>query len=98
MITKFGELDKNKIDVYLTRLIGRVFKIIPMNEEGCKTLDLYIDSLVREIFSNSFILQSDELLEICGTLKGINFESHKLMKSDVFKTIDLIYQAKKRVM
>lgn len=97
MMTRFGELDTDAVDTYLTKLVGRVFKIIPMNEEGCKTLDSYIDSLVREIFGNSFILQGDELLAICGTLKGLNFESHKLMKSDVFKTIDLIYKVKERV-
>jgi hypothetical protein len=97
MVTKYGVLDSRQVDAYLAKLIGRVFKIIPMNEEGCKTLDLYIDSLVREILGNSQIFLGDELFAICGTLKGLNINNHKQLKSDIFKTIDLIDRVRKRV-
>lgn len=97
METKYGVLDSKQIDGYLSKLIGRIFKIIPMSEEGCETLDSYIDSLVREMIGNSQIFLGDELLSICGTLKGLNFNSHKQLKSDIFKAIDLIDKAKERV-
>lgn len=98
MDTKYGVIDGSSIDAYLAKLIGRVFKIIPMSEENCKTLDSYIDSLVRELIGNSNIFLGEELLVVCGTLKGLNFESHKQLKSDIFKVIDLIAKAKDRVM
>lgn len=97
METKYGVLDSKQIDGYLSKLIGRVFKIIPMSEEECETLDSYVDSLVREILGNSKIFLGDELFSICGTLKGLNFDSHKQLKSDIFKAIALIDKTKERV-
>jgi hypothetical protein len=97
MNTLYGELENIKVVEYLDRLIGRVFKIIPMNEEDCDTLDVYVDSLAREVFGNSSIFLGDELLTIVGTLKGLNFKNHKELKRDIFKTIDLITKAKERV-
>lgn len=97
MKTKYGLLDDKHIDEYLTKLVGRFFKIVPMSEEGCLTLDSYIDSLIREIFGNSSIFFGDELLSICGTLKGLDFNDHKKLKSDIFKSIDLIKKVRERV-
>lgn len=97
METKYGVINSGQVDAYLAKLINRVFKIIPMNEERCLTLESYTESLVREIFGNSKIFLGEELFIVSGTLKGLNYESHKQLKSDIFKMIDLIDRARERV-
>lgn len=97
MMTEYGEIRNSDIDAYLSKLIGRLFKIIPMSEEGSVTLDIYINNLVREIIGNSKIFLGDEMLAISGTLKGLKIGNHKALKSDIFKAIDLIDKAKERV-
>lgn len=69
-----------------------------MNEEKVSTLDLYVDSLVREVMGNSKTFLGDELLSVCGTLKGLDYKNHSSLKSDVFKAIEIINKARKRVM
>lgn len=87
----------DQVDAYLGKLIGRVFKIIPMSEEKVRTLDVYVDSISREILGNSKLFLGDEMLCISGTLNGLNYQNHKLLKSDVFKSIELIEKARERV-
>lgn len=97
MITEYGEIKDVDVEAYLKRLIGRIFKIIPMHEEGYKTLDIYVENLLRELIGNSNILLGDELLAVTGTLKGLQLDNHKLLKSDVFKALDIIDRVKERV-
>lgn len=94
MITPLGKIDDQKLESYMAKLIGRIFKIIPMNEENVSTLEFYVDSLVREIFGNSKLFHGEEMIALCGTLKGLNYDNHKLLKSDVFKAIHLIEKAR----
>jgi hypothetical protein len=95
--TPYGEIDNEYIYSYLTKLTGRVFKILPMQEEGCETLESYVDSLVREIIGNSRIFMGEEMLIISGTLKGIDFNNHESLRSDVFKITNMIDKIKERV-
>lgn len=97
-MTQYGLIDDSQLLAYLSKLINRVFKIIPMNEEEVVTLEPYVDSLVREIAGNAKVFLGEELLLVCGTLKGLDYNNHKLLKSDVFKVIDIIVKAKERVM
>jgi hypothetical protein len=97
MNTPYGDLKISEIESYLNRLIGRIFKIIPLSEEGCETLEAYVDSLVREVLGNSKIFLGEELLCVSGTLKGLSFENHQALKSDIFKTINLIEKSIERV-
>lgn len=96
-MTHFSLVSTWQLDAYLSKLIGRVFKIIPMNEEQVGTLDTYVDSLTREIFGNSKVFFGEELLSICGTLKGLDYSNHKSLKSDVFKAIEIIEKVRERV-
>lgn len=98
MMTQYGMIEDVQLIAYLSKLINRVFKIIPMNEEQVTTLEPYVDSLVREIVGNSKVFLGEELLLVCGTLKGLDYSNHRLLKSDVFKVIDVIVRAKERVM
>ncbi|MGG4105153.1 hypothetical protein AAXB25_14650 [Paenibacillus lautus] len=98
MMTEYGMMDDTQLIAYLSKLINRVFKIIPMNEEKVTTIEPYVDSLVREMVGNSKVFLGEELLLMCGTLKGLDYGNHRLLKSDVFKVIDAIVRVKERVM
>jgi hypothetical protein len=97
METKYGVISEIQLDAYFVKLIGRLFKIIPMNEEKVSTLDVYVGSLMREILGNSKVFLGEELFSVCGTLNGLDYEAHKSLKSDVFKAIELIDKARERV-
>jgi hypothetical protein len=97
MNNQFGLVTKDQLQSYLSKLIGRIFKIIPMNEEGVDTLGSYVESLVRELFGNSKVFLGEELLSVCGTLKGLDYTNHKSLKSDIFKAIELVDKTKARV-
>lgn len=98
MMTRFGLINDDQLNAYLSKLIGRIFKIIPMSEEQVSTLESYVDSLTREVMGNSKVFLGEELLSVCGTLKGLDYSNHRLLKSDVFKAIELISKARERVM
>lgn len=97
MTTNYGEINNKQVIAYFDKLVNRVFKILPMSEENSDTIDEYVNSLVRELIGNSKILYGEELLIVVGTLKGLPYENHKLLKSDIFKAIDIIEKVKKRV-
>lgn len=90
-------IDNIYIRQYLEKLTHRVFKILPMCEEKSLTINEYIDSLVREITGNANVIFQEDLLLIVGTLKGLNKDNHKELKSDIFKTCDAISRIKERV-
>lgn len=97
MNTVYGGIDNKQVISYLDKLTNRVFKIIPMSEEKSTTLERYIESIVRELFGNSKVVFEDELLAIVGTLKGIDFDNHSKLRSDIFKVLDIIDRTKERV-
>lgn len=94
MMSKYGKIDKKIVNDYLSKLINRVWKIIPMNEKEEERIyiDKYVESLVREITGVSIILDTLEgdFLTIAGTLNGLRFDNHSSVRSDIFKIIDII--------
>lgn len=97
METLYGEIREEYINDYLEKTTNRIFKILPLSEEECPTVVEYVDSLTREIFGNSTIFFHDELLSISGTLRGLDFTNHKLLKSDVLKMCNSIKKIQKKV-
>ena len=79
---------------YMDSLIGRIFKILPLWEEGSETLGEYMCSLQRELiglYSFEPGVQDDELfLSIIATLQYlIDHPACKVgtVKHEVFRTI-----------
>lgn len=97
MKNQIGLIADAQLNAYMSKLIGRIFKIIPMNEENVGTLDAYVDSLTREILGNAKLFLGEELLSVSGTLNGLDYTNHKSLKSDIFKAIELIEKARERV-
>jgi hypothetical protein len=95
MNTKYGQISKASFDLYINRLISRVFKILPLKEEKCETLDEYVESLLRELSGNQeiilFLQENEEFLSLMGTLENLpSEEDMKIYRSDVFKCIAII--------
>lgn len=94
MITKYGDFNEDIIKEYLENLINKIWKLIPMNEKEDERIYIqkYSDSIARELFGNAEILialQSD-LITISGILKGLDYNNHKSLRSDVFRAINII--------
>jgi hypothetical protein len=96
METKYGTIPNQVVICSLERLTGKVFKILPMREEECKTLDEYVGNLIRELINSKSLIVNlqfeGELLSLICTLEGLtdNEIDISVCKSDVFKSIDII--------
>ena len=77
---------------YLKKLIGRLYKIIPLKEEDSEFVDKYIKGLSEELTGNARIMIScnydSRIMIIASTLQSIVFcTTHAEYKSAVFKCI-----------
>ena len=82
---------------YLNKLIGRVYKIIPLKEEDSKYVDVYINALVEELIANAHLMRNlkydSRIMIVSSTLKStIYCTNHSEYKSAVFKCIKYIEQ------
>ena len=103
MITKYGEIPNKLVRSSLKRYIGKTYKILPMTEEECETVDVYVSSLLKEIIGNYKLLDDlkyeGEFLSLIGTLQSLEKNNMDLdeCKQDVFKAIDIIKKMIKRI-
>lgn len=88
--TIYGKVENKDIYDNFNFMIGKVFKIIYLKEEDCKTLDIYIKSLSRKFIGISKMYYRKESLSIVNILNGIELDDHKTLRSDVFEIIDVI--------
>ena len=82
---------------YLNKLIGRVYKIIPLKEENSQYVDVYINGLVDELIANSRLMRAfnydSRIMIVSSTLKSTVYcTNHSEYKSAVFKCIKYIEQ------
>lgn len=89
-MTKYGKIEEKQLERYKYRLTKRIFIILPMTEEGSDTVDLYVESLTRELFGLSQVMVEDKILEIVGMLKGLELDNHETLRGDVFSTIEMV--------
>jgi hypothetical protein len=81
---------------YLNFLINRVYKILPISEDEPETLELYLDSLVLELLGSKDLIlklkKDASFLSLIATLQSLseNQYTHKVIKSQVFRCIDII--------
>lgn len=95
MKTKYGDIPNEMIVNYKQRLIDKVFKILPMKEEGWDTWNLYIETLLYEFIGNQKLIKSlnnDPIfLSVISILNSLIDEEHlPTVKRKVFSCIDLI--------
>jgi len=81
---------------YLNFLIGRVYKILPISESEPETLKSYLDSLILELTGSKDLIlklkKDASFLSLIATLQSLseNQYSHNVIRSEVFKCIDII--------
>lgn len=94
--TKFGEIENVTVKNQYDSMIGKVFKVLHLKEEGCETLDKYVDSLCRKFFGASKLYFKEENLSMVHILSGMDIDSHSLLRSDIFEVIRIIESIKER--
>ena len=103
MNTKYGKLSSVTVEVGLESYIDKIFKILPMREEKCPTLTIYIQGLIREFMGNSSLMEGllyeKEFLSLAGTLENLISDDIKFeeFRSDVFKSISIVKKMKKNL-
>lgn len=102
MTKKYSDIPKETIVPSLDRLIGKIYKSLPLKEEKCETLDEYLEGLVRELISESKVVSKltthGEFLSVISILHSlIEQEDFKIYRKDVFKCIDLVKKIKTEI-
>ena len=83
--TKYGSLRKDKFDKYKRSVIGRIYAILPMKEEGAETVKEYIESLNRELVKNIDVFGPCEhiLSVVCLLEHIISEDNHSVYRKEV---------------
>jgi hypothetical protein len=102
MNTKYGKIAEHVKDTGLEQYINKFFKILPMYEERCPTLQQYIQSLNREMVGFTHLELENvihkDFLSIISTLESLTVDeiTVKEVKTDVFKCISILKKIKGR--
>lgn len=91
-------IDDKAVGKYLDLTVNRIFKILPLYEEGNETLDEYIQSLILEL--RGFVSEYGNVgvtdyMSVISTLEGLRYMSVDIgnqpeIKREVFKCIETI--------
>jgi hypothetical protein len=99
METKYGQLPDEMLVTYVNGMVAKIYKMMPMKEQGIKSLSKYIEATLRELVGQKELIDklksNEEFLSILGILEGLlNQEDFSKFRSDVFKIITLIEKLK----
>lgn len=91
-------IEKHEYIAYMHLLKGSIFKILPLYEEGVKTLPNHINSVIFEVYNVREITPEYDgawLVQTHAILNGLIYEckqedNQPLIRSKVFGAIDLI--------
>ncbi len=96
---KYRDITNEDLLIYLNSLVGKIYKMLPMMEDGDITVNKYISSFVHELCGLAMIMGQCEhekrmLLTIVCTLEPFicnqDCFSHDVYKREIFKCIDLV--------
>ena len=98
----YGQLPEQCFQRYFQYMIGKIYKILPMKEEGCTTLIQYLESLKAELIGSYelYLKLIDEpqfmtVLNIVQFLISAEYDE-KTCKREVFKAIDVLDNLNKK--
>ena len=103
MITTGQMLPDELILNYLSSLVNRFYKILPLKECNASTLAQYLHSLLRELAGNKSLisaLDNDALyLSLLSTLQYMidNDCDVSIVRTEVFKSINIINKLRKKI-
>ena len=94
--TKYGNLPKETVDIYQSRLIDKTFKILGMKDDGCVTLSSYVNGLLFELVGTKSLIikmnDNSEFVSLLAILENLSNDEHDkaIVKQQVFKAIKII--------
>ena len=99
METKYGHLPDEMLIVYVNGMIAKTYKLIPMHEQGTKSLPKYIESTLREFIGQRDLVlelkECEEFQTILGVMESlVSQNDFSKFRSDVFKIINLVERLK----
>lgn len=100
--TNHGAIPDDYLINYLKFLTGRVFKLLPMQEEKDDNLKKYMNSLQRELLGNKELIielrDDNEFLVLLGKLEYLinNDVSDEIYRKDILDCVNLIGKIKER--
>lgn len=92
METKYGRLPSSCFETYQGSLVGRIYLIIPLKEEGCPTLKEHIERINRELHGMVELAGSCSphvMTIICLLENLLNEDNFETFRHDVFRCCDL---------
>lgn len=99
---KFNDLPEAAFHNYFKYMINKIYKILPMKEEGCKTLTTYLESLKVEMMGSYSLYR--QLMEEPQFMSALNIVEYlidndvsvEVCKREVFKAIRHIEAVNKK--
>lgn len=93
--SNYGGLPKEVIEEYKDRLVGRIYKILPMKEEGVETWDVYIESLLFELVGYKDLIvglnSNSDFISLLSVLESLIGEDDlAVIRKEVFKALGLV--------
>ncbi|GIN25582.1 hypothetical protein NSQ93_22775 [Bacillus sp. FSL W8-0445] len=92
-------IDNNtKLIIYLNNLVNSIFKILPLYEEKNEGIEIYIDSLLFELYGLDYavsVKHGYEYIALLSTLESTKRtvskgDNKKTIKREVFKSINIV--------
>jgi hypothetical protein len=86
-----GNIDKDSLQEYFKNLIGRLWKILPLKEQQCLTLDKYLFNLRLELMGGEeLLLKSGLFIELLNNLEMLaTMEKKEQYKPQIFRCINI---------
>ena len=93
--SSYGNIPKEILEEYKDRLVGRVYKILPMKEEKVETWDAYIESLLFELVGHKDLIKgldnNSDFISLLSILEGLIGEDDlEVIRREVFKSLNLV--------
>lgn len=95
---RYGEIPDILTYNYLSRLIDKLFKIIPLKETRSQTINTYIEDLLFELSGNTSVFKdsnyNSKILDIITIVESVrtNDMLHEEYRRLIFKCINTVQQ------
>jgi len=99
---KYGQIPNKLFRNYLSYLVNKLFKVLPMKEKDIKSLNQYLKSLQIELIGSTeliSVLKNDpQFLTLMNTIQFFieNEYDNQTCKREVFKCISIIKNLQKK--
>ena len=98
MNSRHGDIPDTLCCNYLSRLVDKLFKILPLKESNSDTIDTYLDDLIFEIGGNHSLMcdtnYNPKIMDIMCILESVRQEdmTHSEYRRAIFKCISISNQ------